>query len=74
MDTELDEFKRRIDLRAYAAGQGFQLDRRESWRGATVMRHPNGDKIIVKRNGADGHYLYFSVRDEADNGTIIDFV
>jgi hypothetical protein len=38
------------------------------------MRHPNGDKIIVKRNEADGHYLYFSVRDDRDNGTIIDFV
>ena len=37
------------------------------------MRHPNGDKIIVKRS-ADGHYVYFSVRDDRDNGSIIDFV
>jgi hypothetical protein len=37
------------------------------------MRHTNGDKIIVKRDG-DLHYVYFSVRDDADHGTILDFV
>jgi hypothetical protein len=72
MDEELDRFKRDIDLRAYAAAQGYQLDRRESWRGTAVMRR-GGDKIVIKRD-ADGHYVYFSVRDDRDNGTIIDFV
>jgi hypothetical protein len=72
-DPELESFKNGIDLRAYAAQEGYQLDRKESWRGSSVMRHANGDKIIVKRS-ADGHYIYFSVRDGADNGTIIDFV
>src|SRR5579864_4578007 len=38
------------------------------------MRHPNGDKIIIKRAASDGHYIYFSVRNDRDNGTIIDFV
>src|ERR1700722_6353102 len=71
-DPELENFKTRIDLRAYAAGQGYQLDRKESWRGSAVMRHANGDKIIIKRE-ADGHYVYFSVRDDGDHGTIIDF-
>lgn len=37
------------------------------------MRHPvNHDKVIIKR-GMDGHYVYFSVRDDRDNGSIIDF-
>jgi hypothetical protein len=72
-DQELEEFKTRIDLRAYAASLGYELDRRESWRGSSVMRHTNGDKIIVKRD-SDGHYVYFSVRDDADNGSIIDFI
>src|SRR5271169_5596575 len=72
-DSELESFKSDIDLRTYAAGQGYQLDRKESWRGSSVMRHPAGDKIIVKR-GADGHYVYFSVRQDDDNGSIIDFV
>jgi hypothetical protein len=72
-DSELESFKNGIDLRTYAAGQGYQLDRKESWRGSSIMRHPNGDKIVIKR-GADGHYVYFSVRDDRDNGSIIDFV
>ena len=38
------------------------------------MRHPaTDDKIIVRRDG-DGHWTYFSVRDDTDNGTVIDFV
>ena len=37
------------------------------------MRNDADDKIIIKRE-SDGHYVYFNVRDDADNGTIIDFV
>jgi hypothetical protein len=73
IDAELDAFKTSIDLRAYAASQGYALDRRESWAGSAVMRHVNGDKLIFKRD-ADGHYVYFSVRDDRDHGTIIDFI
>lgn len=71
-DPELESFKAFIDLRVYAADQGYVLDRKESWRGSAVMRHANGDKVIIKRDG-DGHYVYFSVRDDRDHGTIIDF-
>jgi hypothetical protein len=71
MDAELEEFKR-LDLRAYAASLGYTLDRQESWRGSAVMRNAADDKIIIKREN-DGHYVYFNVRDDADNGTIIDF-
>jgi len=73
MDSELEAFKSNIDLRQYAAAQGYQLDREESWHGSAVMRSPAGDKIIIKR-GTDGHYVYFSVRDDRDNGSIVDFV
>ena len=72
-DPELESFKTKIDMRSYAAGQGYTLDRKESWAGSAVMRHGNGDKVIIKRD-ADGHYLYFSVREDTDNGTIIDFI
>lgn len=71
-DLEIESFKH-IDLRAYGASQGYTLDKRESWRGSAVMRHVNGDKIIIKRNAGDGHYEWFSVRAEA-GGTILDFV
>ncbi len=73
-DAELDNFKTNIDLRGYAAAQGYALDAKASWRGTSVMRHPvSNDKVIIKR-GMDGHYVYFSVRDDRDNGSIIDFV
>lgn len=73
-DQELEAFKVEIDLRAFAADLGYTLDRKESWRGSSVLRHEGtGDKIIVKRD-ADGHMVYFSVRDDNDNGSIIDFI
>ena len=74
MDAELEGFKTGIDLRAYAAAQGYQLDRKASWRGTAVMRHPvTNDKVIIKR-GMDSHWIYCSVRDDRDNGSIIDWV
>jgi hypothetical protein len=74
LDPELEEFKSAIDLRAYAAGYGYQLDRKKSWRGSSVMRHPVSDDKVIIKHGMDGHYVYFSVRDDRDNGTIIDWV
>ena len=71
-DSELEDFKTKIDLRQYAAEQGYTLDKRESWRGSAVMRN-SGDKVVIKLDG-DGHYVYFSVRNDRDNGSIIDFV
>ncbi len=71
-DPELERFKVEIDLRAFAAGQGYAWDKKESWRGSCVMRHADGDKIVIKRD-ADGHYVYFSVRSDSDNGSVIDF-
>jgi hypothetical protein len=71
-DAELEDFKTKIDLRAYAASQGYQLDKRESWRGSAVMRHSSGDKVIIKRD-SDNHYVFFSVHRDA-SGSIIDFV
>jgi len=70
---ELETFKTAINLTEYAAALGYCMDRKESSRSSVVMRHPNGDKVIVAR-GEDQHWVYFSVRDDADNGSIIDFV
>jgi hypothetical protein len=74
---ELEDFKTRIDLRSYAAAEGYQEDTRHNPRRietrSTCMRHPvTDDKIFVGLN--KNHYVYWSVRDSADNGTIIDFV
>ena len=71
-ESELEVFKRKIDLRQFAISLGYEMDRRESWRGSTVLRR-GADKTVVKRNG-NGHYVFFAVRNDRDNGTLIDFL
>lgn len=69
---ELERFKSQINLAEYADAQGYEIDRRESSRASTVMRR--GDDKIIVTTDQDGHGIYFSVRDDRDNGTIVDFV
>lgn len=82
MDEELHRFKQ-LPLPQFAAEQGYQFVARERtsaghWRGSTassvLMRHPTtDDKVVIRRDG-DGHWVYFSVRDNSDHGTIVDFL
>jgi len=74
-DRELETFKRNINLVDYATNRcGYERVRRESSRSSHVLRHAaTEDKIVVGRE-QDGHWVYFSVRDEKDNGSIVDFV
>jgi hypothetical protein len=39
---ELEFFKTKIDMRQFAVSLGCQIDRRESWRGSTVLRRGAG--------------------------------
>jgi len=72
---ELDDFKTAINLSEFAASRSYVLDARASSRNSAVMRNPgDNDKIIITRNADSGHWIYFSVRDDRDNGTVIDFV
>jgi hypothetical protein len=73
MDAELERFKTEINLSAYAAVEGYCLLKNESSKNSVAMKHPSGDKIIITR-GHDNHWIYCSVRDDRDNGSIIDFV
>ena len=73
MDDEISRFKRDVNLIEYAAASGYQLDRRASSAGSKTMRNAHGDKIIVYRSKNDAQ-RYFSVRDERDNGSVIDFI
>ena len=73
-NDELQRFKKEINLSEFSASLGYALDKRESSRNSAVMRHANGDKIIVARSEGSGDWIYFSVRDDRDNGTIIDFL
>ena len=72
-DQELEQFKTGVNLSEFAAARGYALDRRESSRNSAVMRHPGGDKIVIARHEG-GSWVYFSVRDDGDNGTVIDFL
>jgi hypothetical protein len=73
MDDELEAFKTNINLTEYAASLGYEMDQRESSRNSVIMRHSSGDKIVVAR-GLDRHWIYFSIRDDTDSGSIIDFI
>jgi len=66
------DFKEFIDLIQYAASFGYDLDQKKSTVHQTVMHLDRVDKIIVSRR--NGIWIYFSVYDDNDNGTIIDFV
>ena len=77
-NNELERFKTKINFCEYAESLGFVLDKRGSSRCSAVMRHANGDKIVVART-ASRHWVYFNVhgvsaRPNGDSGTIIDFV
>jgi hypothetical protein len=43
-------------------------DRKESWRGSTVMRSRDGDKVIIKRD--DGRYMYFPTKSKTANSEV----
>lgn len=72
IDFELDSFKR-MDFVELVGTMGYRLDEVESSRASLVVRGEDGDKVIVRLN-EHGHWVYFSVRDPADNGTIVDFI
>jgi hypothetical protein len=71
--AEIDRCKRDINLTEFAATYGFRRIPSKSSRASVAMAHPAGDKIIVTK-GPSGHWIYCSVGDDRDRGTIIDFV
>ncbi len=73
LNEELERFKSDINLVEYALAVGYEYDRYRSTRSSAVLEHSNGDKVVITTD-RDGHGIYFSVRDERDNGTIIDFI
>lgn len=70
---ELEDFKTRIDIRDVMASRGCVVDPKQSSRAYTVLRHANGDKLIVTRK-ANRHWIYANAHDNRDRGTVIDFL
>lgn len=71
---ELEQFKKEIDLREFAASRGYALDKKASSRNSAIMRNGDNDKIIIAKDGTSNDWIYFSVRNSLDNGTIVDFL
>lgn len=69
---DFSRYKKAINLTEYAAFAGYSIDRKKSTRSSIVMRHANGDKVIISRRAE--FWVYFSAHDGTDNGTIIDFI
>lgn len=70
MQLDFSRFKQDINLTQYAAHLGYEVDRKKSTRSSIAMRN-GGDKVIISRRNA--MWVYFSVTDDQDNGTILDF-
>lgn len=71
-NDELSQFKTEINLCEFLASKSYLLDRRNSSRCSAVMKHANGDKLIVARSESKA-WIYFNVHG-TDSGTIIDFI
>ena len=65
-------FKRNINLIDFAKSEGYEVEKKKSTIHSVCLSHRNGDKIIVSKK--NGIWVYFSVFDDSDNGTIIDFI
>lgn len=64
-------FKRDINLPAFAAMFDYEIDRKKTTKTSIAMKSSN-DKVIITKKG--GIWVYFSVFDDQDSGTIVDFV
>jgi hypothetical protein len=73
MNNELDQIKR-INIADYLVSQGYTPNKAKSSKNALCYDHSNGDRLIVGTDANSGHSVYYSVRDDADNGTIIDLI
>ena len=72
--TEIEFFKTQ-PFTDIASALGYRPDGKASSGGSTVLRREDGDKVVVKLDDQHGqHWVYFSIVDRTDHGTIIDFV
>ena len=70
---QLERFKTEINLVEYATSIGYKYLRNESSPSSAVLRHEEGDLIVVVTDTGD-RGVYFSLNDDRDRGTIIDFI
>lgn len=76
-DSELEEFKTRINLSAFAASRGYALQQQVSSLERAVMLNQYRDKIMIVRDEATDLWIYSNLLPnlhDFDKGTIIDFL
>jgi conjugative relaxase-like TrwC/TraI family protein len=71
LGDRLKAIKRSVNLVQFAVSQGYVVNKKKSTQRSIVLDRDE-DKIIVSR-GNDGTWIYFSVREAQDKGTIVDF-
>lgn len=71
---ELKQFKTKINLVQYAENNGYEIDRNKSSKNCIVLKNNVGDKILVGVDQTNNNYFYYSVKNEKDSGSIIDFI
>ena len=73
-NEELDQFKSKINLVEYAQNNGYEIDQKKSSTNCIVLKDNRGDKLLVGLDKKDNHYFYYSLKNETDKGSIIDFI
>lgn len=72
--SELERFKRDINLPDFASTFGFALRPDKGTAASVVLERPDTGELVVVRRDTDHHWVYFAVGDTSDSGTILDFV
>lgn len=73
--TERDRFKRDVNLIAYAASRGYASFAAKTSRNFPALRHPRSHHKIVVGKGRDGHWVFYTLGNDAGpRGSIIDFI
>ena len=71
---DLEKVKREVNLIQHAASMGYVLDKEKSSKNWAVMEKES-DKILIKNGpNQNGHWMYKSLVDEQEKGTIVDFM
>jgi len=71
---DLERIKREVNLIQHVSSMGYVLDKSKSSKTWAVMEK-EGDKILIKNSpNQNGHWMYKSLVDNKDKGTIVDFM
>ena len=71
---DIEKVKREVNLIQHAASMGYVLDKEKSSKTWAVMEK-EGDKILIKNGpNQNGHWMYKSLVDDQEKGTIVDFM